>query len=115
MSQITLSNAHLCDKMYIFVFKKKIKRIINTKFRILRKPENDWSKVTTEKSKSICNVLILKLGSGSLELILFFLLCSSAYLRVTYKPVYISNNQQIRKSEMQPTKMNCVESQTASQ
>lgn len=68
----------------------------------------------TEKSKNICTVLILKLGSGSLEHIFFFIVLS-AYLSVTHKLVYISNNQQIRKTEIQPIKMNCVESQTSNQ
>lgn len=69
---------------------------------------------TTDKSKSFCTVLILKLGSGSLEHIFFFIVLST-YLCVTHKLVYISNNQQIRKTEIQPIKMNCVESQTSNQ
>lgn len=58
VSQNTVSNAHLHDKIYIFV-KKKIKKIVNTNFRIVRKPENSGK--YTERSRSNCDVPVLKL------------------------------------------------------
>lgn len=76
-----------------------------------------WRTTETKSYKEIQkydNRLTVQLGGGSLEHVLFWL-CFSAYLYVRYNLSYVSNNQQIKKTEIQPIKMNCVESQTSNQ